>query len=143
MVSQQLWVHGHSTRVEYEDRMKSSRILGSSIQLTGKPSTDNWVHLALPTLVIEASVRKKLDKIYFRYRCRGLARISHVHAWDGDSRVLNLDSVNLTSGDWTMAAYPVPGSPHVQWGVGLSLGVHYTDDPNGRIELASAGCDLT
>lgn len=139
------WIHGHSGAVEFPNLLASQRALGWGLQAVGKPSTFNWFHFAVPTPVIVKDDRLAVGPCMLRMRTAGTsAVVRHVHIWDGDTRLVAHDHVDL-SGDIPFVKFGVANAPEVRWGVGISVGVEFANDadPAKRIiDFFSAGCDF-
>jgi hypothetical protein len=106
-----------------------------------------WVHLALPTPVIEDGVRTKLFKALVQYN--GNAVIDQVDVWDGPTRIasqaVNWTGNHLAFGNWGTVI--IPGFPQILYGVNISLHVK-NNCPFGvfclpqSMNLVSAGGDF-
>ncbi len=106
-----------------------------------------WVHLALPTPVIEGGVRTKLFKTLVQYN--GNATIDQIDVWDGPTRIasqqVNWTGNHLAFGSWGQVT--IPNFPQVLYGVSISLHVK-NDCPAGALcvpksmNLVSAGGDF-
>ncbi|TRU88218.1 MAG: hypothetical protein EWV54_10905 [Microcystis novacekii Mn_MB_F_20050700_S1D] len=51
-LAEAMWAHGHSMQIEYPNNLVKIWKAGFYIEVEGKPNTDNWFHLAIPTTVI-------------------------------------------------------------------------------------------
>lgn len=137
-----MWIHGHSLRIEYPNRMESARRHGSAITLIGEVNSRNWFHLAIPTPVIVDDKRLDLDSVMLRFRTSG-ASITRVHIYDGENRLEAHDSLSLAPADYHFERFTVSGRPHPRWGVGVSFrGVFSGAGTERRIDVSSAGADF-
>lgn len=139
-----MWIHGHSLRIEYPDRVESARRHGSAITLVGRADSKNWFHLAIPTPVFVDDKRMDLDSVMLRFRTSG-ATITKVHSYDGDRRFEpRHDGLSLTAGDYRFERFAVHDAhPHPRWGVGLSFKVEFEGaGTERRIDVSAAGGDF-
>ncbi len=144
-ITHAMWVHGHSMQIEYPDRLKSERRAGYYIRIVGKPNTTNWLHFSVPTVVIDADKRQMLDSVMLRYRSKSAsAKITNVHIFDGNNRIMRYDDLSLSSSKWSFRRFNMPGKPDIRWGIGISVGVKFTGntDQKNTMEFSSAGADL-
>lgn len=144
-ITQAMWTHGHSIRVEYPSRLNSTWRAGFYARIVGKPNTTNWLHFAVPTPVIVKDKRQMTDSVMLRFRAKSTrASITNVHVYDGERRIATRDGLSLSPSAFGMHRIDVPGKPDVRWGVGISIGVHFSGatDAENTLEFASAGCDF-
>jgi len=138
------WIHGTSIQVELPDQIEAIRRFGFFTRITGKPSTTNWFHFAIPTPVIVNGDRKEVGPVILRFRTlSNKAIVRDVHIYDGEARIVAHDGVNL-SGDHFFERFGVPHSPPVLWGLGISLGVTFGTGTAAErsMDFISAGCDF-
>ncbi len=137
------WTHGHSMQIEYPDRIASQWRAGFYIRVEGKPGSKNWFHFAIPTPVIVNDNRLKVGSVMLRFKTGSAdAFVSHVHVYDGEKKIAQHNNVNL-HGENMFKRFNVPGSPPVQWGLGISIGVSFGVEPmSHQMEFISAGCDF-
>lgn len=140
-IAQAMWVHGHSLRVEYPDRLDSAVPVGSCMRLDGRAGTSNWLHLAVPTPVIVDGDRLRIDSLMLRFRTNG-ATVTDVHLYDGESKIATHAGLNLQPADWSFQRFDVPGTPDVRWGLGISFRVTFGAGTSRRIEVCSGGGDF-
>lgn len=136
-----MWIHGHSTRVEYPDRMTSTVRKGSHIQLNGESGSENWFHIAVPTAVIVDGNRLCVDSVMLRFRTNG-ATITAVHVYDGANRIATHNGLSLQPANWAFERFDVPGTPSIRWGLGISFKVEYGGGRTRRVDVSSAGGDF-
>lgn len=138
------WVHGNSAAVEHPDRMELMRPHGFFNRLVGKPNTENWVHISIPTPVIEDGRRLAMDRFMLRATTGGgNALLRDVHIRDGDRLVAVHDGVNR-SGSLGFERFGVASMPSATWGVSVSLGFTFGGGSasSRRVDLISAGMDF-
>jgi hypothetical protein len=113
-------------------------------RLVGNPNTTNWCHFAIPTTVIVDNVRKKIGRVMLRFNTGSLnAVVRDVHVYDGENQIAKFDNVNLST-NHPFEHFDVGGSPELQWGLGISIGVSFLEGISNdrRIEFIAAGCDF-
>lgn len=146
MITQALWTHGHTVKVEFPDRLASIWRAGFFARIVGRPGTTNWLHFAVPTAVIVKDKRQMIDSAMLRFRSSSSsARITNVHVFDGERRIAAHDSLSLSHSGFGFDRFDVPGKPDVLWGLGITIGVRFdgTTDADNTMEFSSVGCDLT
>ena len=144
-ITQAMWIHGHSIKVEYHDRIKSIWRAGFYARIVGKPSTTNWFHFSIPTTVIVSDKRQMIDSVMIRFKSGSSnAKITNVHIYDGERKIASHDGLNLSPSTWSWPRFNVPGKPDILWGVGISIGVSFTGttDAQNTLEFSSAGVDF-
>ena len=142
-IAHAMWTHGHSLQVEFLERGKVER-KGFSAKYTGTGM--NWLHFAIPTPVIVNDDRLRVGSVMVRFRCGGsqsIGRVNAIHVYDGETKIVGKDNLNLSPNQWHFERIEVPGSPEVQWGLGISILVGFDPDCSGCwAEFSAAGCDF-
>src|SRR4051794_13996880 len=105
-IAQAMWTHGHAVNVENRAWVVQRTGNAGRIAATG----EGWCHFAVPTPVIVADRRLRLDSVLLRFFTGDQASITAVHVWDGDTRVATHDGLNLT-GSGRVERFSVPGQP--------------------------------
>ncbi len=147
-LAQAMWVHGHSTQIEYPERLDLQSRMGFYIQVRGKPFTSNWFHFAIPTPVIVDGKRLCVGSVMIRFRTGPGASVYAVHIYDGETKIASHDGLNLSpQGSFVWPRFDVPTHPDIKWGLGISIGVKFGDGANLPpnkllVEISSAGCDF-
>jgi hypothetical protein len=144
-ITQAMWIHGHTIKVEYPDRINSIWRAGFYARIVGKPSTTNWFHFSIPTTVIVNDKRQMIDSVMLRFKTgSNKAKVTNVHIYDGESKIAAHDGLNLYPSAFGLNRFNVPGKPDIRWGVGISVGVSFTGttDAQNTMEFSSAGCDF-
>ncbi|WP_373498884.1 DUF6623 family protein [Desulfococcus sp.] len=142
-IAHAMWIHGHSIRIEYPDRMDAdTRRLGGYIRLVGRAGTSNWFHAAIPTAVIVLDKRLRIGRVMLRFRTSG-ATVTSVHVYDGGSRIASHDGLSLSPNDWAFEGFDIPAEPEIRWGLGLSFKGEFGSGTHRRIEVSSVGGDFT
>lgn len=143
-----LWVHGHSAKIEYPDRVDSIEYKGNSVRIQGRPSTRNWVHFAVPTPVIVDDRRMQPTGILFRYKNSGSGSVVAVHVYDGENQIATDESpwetASLTvDNSWTyfILGFDLTQRLSVEWGIGISIQIRFGRG-GGEVEFEAAGCDF-
>ena len=140
-IAHAMWIHGHSIRVEYPDRMDSTVRRGYYARLDGKAGTRNWFHLAIPTPVIVEDNRLRIDSVMLRFRTSG-ATVTAVHVYDGESKIASHDGLSLHPDGWAFERFVVPAGPEIRWGLGISCKCEFGAGLSRRLEISSAGGDF-
>ena len=140
-IAHAMWIHGHSIRVEYPDRLDSAVRKGYYARLDGKAGTTNWLHLAIPTPVIVEENRLRIDSVMLRFRTSG-ATVTAVHVYDGENRIASHNGLSLHPDGWAFERFEVAGGPEIRWGLGISFKCEFGAGPSRRLEVCSAGGDF-
>lgn len=118
------WIHGHSGHVELPNNVRRLTPYGFHLELDPYAGQYNWVHFAIPTPVILYDRRLKLWRVMLNFQTASWDSWVHaVHVWDGATPLLRQNGLYL-HGNHGFAAFNVPGTPAVQFGIGVSLGIY-------------------
>lgn len=150
-IAQAMWVHGNSVRVENAKDTKRITSSGWGTDVYGI-SRHNWCHFAIPTPVIVADRRLRLQKVMLRFATQDdgkgyrVAWVTAVHVWDGDQMIATFDGLRL-SGDHPFESFEIPELPAVRWGLGISVQVLFNsllarDTSYPWVRFISAGADF-
>lgn len=142
------WAHGTAAAIQTPTNGISMNKFGWGAVLNVPKRGNAWVHLALPTPVIEDGVRTKLEKVLVQYN--GTAKFDQVDVWDGPNRIAS-QAVNWTGnhtafGNWGVVT--IPNFPDILYGVSVSLHVKSRCSPivlvclNQSMNLVSVGGDF-
>jgi hypothetical protein len=116
------WVDGTAAALEAPTNVTMNKFGWGAVFNVPK-GNGAWVHLALPTPVIEDGVRTKLLKTLVQYN--GNATIDRVDVWDGPVRIasqaVNWTGNHLAFGNWGTVF--IPNFPQILYGVNISLHV--------------------
>ncbi len=139
------WVHGSSMQLEYPNRVTSVRHTGPFVRIEGAEGQNTWVHFPIPTPAVVNGTRMKVDTALLSFRTRGSATVHEVIVYDGDKRIAEHMDLNLKD-DHLDARFDVPGSPEVNQGINITVGVIFgTNAPDVRsmqIEIVGAGIEF-
>ena len=139
------WVHGSSMQIEYPKRVTSVRHTGPFVRIEGAEGQNTWVHFPIPTPAVVNGTRMKVDTALLSFRTRGKATVHEVIVYDGDKRIAEHMDLNLKD-DHLDARFDVPGSPEVNQGINITVGVQFgTNAPDVRsmqIEIIGAGIEF-
>jgi len=141
VLRQSSWIHGTSVEVEVPGDLVSSRRFGFYALYEGKPGTANWFHFAIPTPVIVAGRRLRLDSVMTRLLTDPDVTVTNVDIYDGEAKIQAYDGLSLTGARWFDRFDVLNRS--VSWGVGISIRVQFgsASGPH-RIGFISAGGDF-
>ena len=142
-IAHAMWIHGHSLRIEYPDRMDGdTRQGGAYYKLIGNRNSENWFHVAVPTALIVEGRRLRLDSVMLRFRT-DKARVTKVHVYDGETRIASHEGLTLEPEDWLFARFDIPDpKPEIFWGVGISFKGEFGAIAPRKIEVSAAGADF-
>ena len=139
------WVHGTSMQVEYSDRVTSVRHTGPFVRIEGSKGQNTWVHFPIPTPAVVDGVRSRVGTALVSFRTRSHATVHEVIVYDGEKRIAEHINLNL-DGDHLDSRFDVPGSPDVNQGINITVGVQFSGDaPDVRsmqIEIVGAGIEF-
>ena len=139
------WVHGSSMQIEYPNRVTSVRHTGPFVRIQGAEAQNTWVHFPIPTPAVVNGIRMKVDTALVSFRTRGSATVHEVIVYDGEKRIAEHTDLNLQD-DHLDARFDVPGSPEVNQGINITVGVLFgTKVPDVRsmqIEIIGAGIEF-
>jgi hypothetical protein len=144
-ITQAMWIHGNSIKVEYGDRIKSIWRAGFYARIVGKPATTNWFHFSIPTTVIVSDKRQMIDSVMLRFKSgSNKAKVTNIDIYDGEWLIASHSNLGLYPSGFGLERFNVPGKPEIFWGVGISIGVSFTGttDAQNTIEFSGAGCDF-
>ncbi len=136
------WVHGNAAVIEYPIYVESQRYYGFFNRVVGRANTRNWIHLSLPTPVIEDRRRLSYDRFMLRAATGRNTVLRDVHIRDGERLIARHNFVNRSGGLW-FERFGVASMPPVRWGTSISLGFDFGagSSYDRRVDLISAGMD--
>ncbi len=139
------WVHGTSMQVEYPSRVTSVRHTGPFVRIEGSKGQNTWVHFPIPTPAVVDGVRSRVGTALVSFRTRSHATVHEVIVYDGEVRIAEHMDLKL-EGDHLGSRFDVPGSPEVNQGINITVGVQFSGDaPDVRsmqIEIVGAGIEF-
>jgi hypothetical protein len=143
-----MWVHGSMVEAEYA--VESVTRKGWGTHFFGRPLTNNWFHIPIPTPVIFDEIRPQLVKVFVFYRAT-YTMITDVHIYDGSRQVKVFDGLNV-SGDHSVDidssnSWDITPPLDITFGLGVSVGVAFLlHDPDSsglpEILFTTAGADF-
>jgi hypothetical protein len=139
-----LFVHGHSAEIENAADIVLMQQKGDRVVVEGRPSTENWLHFALPSPVMVDERRLRPGTVWLRYKTSGSASVSAIHVWDGDTRIAAVSSPSgAVENGWTKFKHDFDALKVLAayWGLGISVGLSFGPG-GGQVEVATAGCDF-
>lgn len=141
----------HGTIVEAEYAVESVTRKGWGTHFCGRPLTNNWFHIPIPTPVMVDAIRPALVKVFVFYRAT-YTMITHVHLYDGARPVKMFEGLNL-SGDHSVDmdaanSWGITPPLEIAFGLGVSVGVAFLlQDPDSaglpEILFTTAGADFS
>lgn len=144
MPQRTLWMHGANMQIEYPNRVTSVRATGPFVRIEGERGQNTWVHFPLPTPAVIDGSRMKIDSALVSFRTREHAEVYEVIVYDGEKRIAEHMDVNLR-GDHLDERFEVPGSPEINRGINVTLGVRFDsaapDVRSMQIEVIGVGLE--
>ncbi len=144
-----VWVHGNVAEAEAPYNLQSTAVRGWGIYFAGKENSFNWFHIPVATPVITESTRVRLDRFFVLFEIIGNAKITDVHVWDGNNRIVYHTGLALSGSHLNIDAYNTfPVSPQISmlWGMDIVVGVQFgLKDSKGNyptIHFSTAGADF-
>ena len=139
------WVHGTSLQVEYPNRITSVRHTGPFVRIEGSEGQNTWVHFPIPTPAVVNGKRSRVGAALVSFRTRSHAKVHEVIVYDGERRIAEHMDLNL-DGDHLDARFEVPGTPEVNQGINITVGVQFganaPDMRSMQIEIVGAGIEF-
>ena len=81
-----------------------------------------WVHFPIPTPAVVNGANMKVDSAMVSFRTRSNAVVNEIIVYDGEKRIAEHMDLNLRD-DHLDARFEVPGSPQVNQGINITVGV--------------------
>lgn len=139
-LAQASWAHGVGVQLENS----SWKALRQGFGTTVTPSTGTttgWIHIAIPTPVWLHGVHLKALTALVQVATGSAARITLVHAYDGEKKILDTSS-NIT-GPTQVPRFQIPGTPAIDFGTEISMLVEFDNTgPNAWCRLIGGGIDF-
>ena len=139
------WVHGSSMQVEYLNRVTAVRHCGPFVRIEGSEGQNTWVHFPVPTPTVMAGSKVKANSAMVSFRTTAKAMVKEVIVYDGEKRIAEHMDIDLT-GNHLDAKFEVPGSPEVEKGLNITVGVVFdygaSTVRNMQIEIVGAGIEF-
>jgi len=140
------WVHGSSMQIEYPARITSVRHCGPFVRIEGSRGQNTWVHFPIPTPAVVNGANMQVDSAMVSFRTRSNAVVNEVIVYDGEKRIAEHMDLNLRD-DHLDARFEVPGSPQVNQGINITVGVTFDaaapDSRSLQVEIIGAGIEFS
>jgi hypothetical protein len=115
------WAHGNTAVSENPDLASRRQGFGATFVIPA--DTGQWIHLPVPSPVLEEDARATLDQVLVSFDARTTSSLEHVHVWDGGGRIAAHENLGL-KGDHTAIGsdniFKV-GRPDIFFGIGISV----------------------
>ncbi len=143
------WVHGNAVTVENPENCVAIGHYGWGGDVALIPGKASWFHLPLPTPVITAEGRTRVQRFFVMFSAEN-CQVRAVHIYDGSTKVQEFNDLH-PEGDHRTGLDGANtfdlASPHtVLWGMGISFFVQASigfDTPiTTRFIVASGGADF-
>ena len=139
------WVHGASMQLEYPNRVTAVRHTGPFVRIEGAEGQNTWVHFPIPTPTVNNGNKMQANAALVSFRTRSKATVHEVIVYDGEKRIAEHMDINL-KGDHLDARFEVPGSPEVNQGINITVGVLFDTNASSvrdmQIEIIGAGVEF-
>lgn len=94
------WTHGVNVVVEFPDKIGIIRRAGWGTLVSQPAKTWNWFHVAIPTAnQLDGTETVKHESAFVKVRLNENARITKVHVWVGNRRVIAQEGLDLRGPD--------------------------------------------
>jgi hypothetical protein len=133
-------------QTEYASRITAVRHCGPFVRIEGARGQNTWVHFPIPTPAVVNGARMKVDSAMVSFRTRANAVVHEVIVYDGEKRIAEHMDLNMRE-DHLDARFEVPGTPEVNQGINITVGVSFDSSaPDVRslqVEIVGAGVEFT
>ena len=140
------WVHGASMQVEYVGRITSVRHTGPFVRIEGAGGQNTWVHFPIPTMAVANGKATRAEAALVSFRTRPHATVHEVIVYDGEKRIAEHMELGM-QGDNLDARFEIPGTPEVQKGLNVTVGVTFAsgspDTRSMQIEIVGVGVEFS
>jgi hypothetical protein len=133
-------------QTEYASRITAVRHCGPFVRIEGARGQNTWVHFPIPTPAVVNGTKMKVDSAMVSFRTRANAVVHEVIVYDGEKRIAEHMDLNMRE-DHLDARFEVPGTPEVNQGINITVGVSFDSSaPDVRslqVEIVGAGVEFT
>jgi hypothetical protein len=126
-----MWIHGNAVVVQSPENLSDRLNAGWGAELSIRLGTDTWLHIPVPTPIVNNDLDLALESVTLLFRCDDLASIiDTVDIYDGGSMIQEFGNLNLTGHDFTIPRsapgiqgniFTLQGSHRVSNGVSISF----------------------
>jgi len=145
-----MWVHGHAVQPEKEGYHISKQFAGGGA--TFRTYGAQYFHFAIPTPVLVANARVKLEKVFVFYKTTGTAKIRLIDVMEVGWRSQRVHEGYL-SGDHSRSidshnSWSVSPPHEMRFGLGITIRVEFGDADSANpgevpsIHFTAAGADF-
>jgi hypothetical protein len=144
------WIQGNALTVENPANLTSIGHFGWGADMRIKPGKDSWFHIPIPSPVIVANVRCKIQKLFLLFDCEN-GSIRGVHIYDGPNKVQEFNGLHLTGNHFfgidASTTFTLSAAHTVLWGMSISF-LYIADIgfdsaiPPPRLAISTAGGDF-
>lgn len=140
VVAHMAGTHGSAVQVENPAATTAVVRFGFFTLVAAAANSNNWFHYAIPTPLMVDGNRLRASRVLLRFNTSTAdVAVRSVHIYDGEIRIGTHDNLNL-SGTQLQQAFPVPNTPELNWGIGISIGVQARNA--GEIRFIAASTEL-
>jgi hypothetical protein len=121
------WVHGTSVQPERQGYFMNvwRPGFGALFVSHNAPGEGEWFHVALPTPVLIGGVRSHVRKVLLRYASVLGAKITAVHLYDAETKIVGFDNLLLSSPSDALVDWQVQPPHEMKYGLGVSIHVDF------------------
>lgn len=144
------WTHGNGLTVESPENLARTGHFGWGADMSIKAGKASWFHIPIPTPVIVAEGRTKLQRVFLLFDAE-VGSIRNVHVYDGSIKVHEFNDLMLRGEHRTgldaQNTFNLPAPHTVLFGIGISflfiadIGFDSAIPPS-RLILGTAGGDF-
>jgi hypothetical protein len=131
--------------LEYPNRVTSVRHTGPFVRIEGAEGQNTWVHFPVPTPTVFSGAKTRASAALVSFRTRPKATVHEVIVYDGEKRIAEHMDINL-KGDHLDARFEIPGSPEVNQGINVTIGVLFDTNASDvramQIEIVGVGVEF-
>jgi len=145
------WIHGVNVQIEKSfgndkvgDPIQEIRRYSGGTVVRQDGGTSNWFHFAIPTpTVLDSDQLVKLKEVYVKANIGENVRVTHLHVWDGDEKILSKDNLSISGQtiDPGNFVHQLP-KQKVYWGLVVSLGVTFIKGQLSTQEIRLVGAGV-
>jgi hypothetical protein len=157
MARQELWIHGHSAKIELNRRGRGGGEdinglqwtaelglrTGSGVQYRCQDDSDYWFHFAVPSYAMVNGPRARFRRAMVLFTADSGVFLGALHVWDGSNHVFARDGLatggpNRSPVD-QVNSFALPDA-EVFFGISISVQFHFMDP--ATVTLHAAGIEV-
>ncbi len=131
------FIHGYSGAVEDTQTVGSLERKGWGLSFWQRAHTINWVHFAIPS---HAQYGWRVDHLHLKFTTGEHARVSEIHLWDGNVRILQ-QPVEFSGGEID-AMMELGKEFEINRALGVSIKVEANEAGDGHFMFHAVGANF-